>query len=225
MVHAALSFSGSQFRLPARCLPLECLRSASQVDTRANRILKNITRALFLLSLCAGSVAAQRSPATGPAQIILIRHGEEPKDNKNPHLSAAGRKRAQDLVSFITTDPEMTKLGTPVALYATRTTKHDTGVRTQETLVPLAQSLKLRVQTPFLGSHYAELAKAVLSNPRYAGKTVLICWNHETIPQLVSALGVTPEPAKWKGKVFDQVYVISYRKKNPTLQVSRYGAN
>ena len=117
----------------------------------------------------------------------------------------------------------MTRLGSPVALFATRTTKHDTGVRTQETLVPLAKALKLRVQTPYLGSNYAELAKAILANPAYAGKTVLICWNHENIPQLAAALGVVPEPKKWKGSVFDLVYIISYRNGVATLTTSRYG--
>ena len=133
-------------------------------------------------------------------------------------------QRAEDLVPFVTKDPAMTRFGLPVALFATRTTKHDTGVRTQETLVPLSKALKLRVQTPYLGSNYAELAKAILANPEYAGKSVLICWNHENIPQLTAALGVTPEPAKWKGKVFDLVYIISYKNGSAELQSSRYGA-
>ena len=90
--------------------------------------------------------------------------------------------------------------------------------------MPLSKALKLRVQTPYLGSNYAELAKAILANPEYAGKTVLICWNHENIPQLTAALGVTPEPAKWKGKVFDLVYIISYKNGSAELQSSRYGA-
>ncbi len=40
-----------------------------------------------------------------PAQIILIRHADEPADPEDPHLSPAGVKRAERLVSFITTDP------------------------------------------------------------------------------------------------------------------------
>jgi hypothetical protein len=181
-------------------------------------------RALLLLSFLTGCSGPQRSPPLRPAQIILIRHGEEPADPNDPHLSPEGIKRAQDLVPFITTDPEMTRYGAPVTLFATRTTKHDTGVRTQETLVPLAQVLKLRVQTPFLGSQYAEMARAILLNPLYAGKTVLVCWNHENIPQLTYALGVTREPEKWKGKVFDLVYIISYQNGVATLRTARYGA-
>jgi len=151
-----------------------------------------------------------QSPAPRPAQIILIRHAEKPADDANPHLSRAGMKHAQRLVSFMTTNPAMIRFGAPVAIFATQTTQHDNGQRTQETVAPLARALKLKVQTPFLGKDYAALAKLILSTPAYAGKAVLICWNHEEIPQLAAALGVTPEPPKWKGSVFDVVYVISY---------------
>ena len=167
--------------------------------------------------------APTHSPAPRPAQIILIRHAEKPADPKDPHLSRAGVKRAERLVSFITTDPAMTRLGLPVAVFATRTTKHDDGQRTQETVAPLARALKLPVQTPYLGKDYAALAKLILASPAYAGKTVLICWNHEEIPQLAAALGVTPVPPKWKQSVFDRVYVISYHDGKAALATSRYG--
>jgi hypothetical protein len=162
------------------------------------------------------------SPVPRPAQIILIRHAEKPADQENPHLSRAGVRRAERLVSFITTDPAMTRFGLPVAVFATQSTKHDNGQRSQETVAPLAGALKLPIQTPYLGKDYAALARLILGNPAYAGKTVLICWNHEEIPQLVAALGVTPEPPKWDGSVFDRVYVISYRDGKAALATSRY---
>ena len=162
------------------------------------------------------------SPVPRPAQIILIRHADKPADPEDPHLSRAGVKRAERLVSFITTDPAMTRFGLPVAVFATRTTKDGNGQRTQETVAPLGRALKLPVQTPFLGKDYASLARLILAEPAYAGKTVLICWNHEQIPQLAAALGVTPEPPKWKGSVFDRVYVISYHEGKAALATSRY---
>lgn len=161
-------------------------------------------------------------PVQRPAQIILIRHAEKPADADDPHLSRAGVKRAKRLVSFITADPAMTRFGLPVALFATRTTKDGNGRRTQETVAPLARALKLRVQTPFVGKDYAALANLILADPTYVGKTVLVCWNHEEIPELTAALGVTPEPPKWKGSVFDRVYVISYRDGKAALTTSRY---
>jgi hypothetical protein len=157
-----------------------------------------------------------------PAQIILIRHAEQPADPRDPHLSPAGLQRAERLVSFITTDPAMTRFGLPVAVFATRTTKDGNGQRTQETVAPLARMLELPVQTPFRGKDYAALANLILADPEYGGKTVLICWNHEEIPQLAAALGVTPKPPKWKESVFDRVYVISYHDGEAALATSRY---
>src|SRR2546426_12100635 len=83
--------------------------------------------------------APTHSPAPRPAQIILIRHAEKPADPKDPHLSRAGVKRAERLVSFVTTDPAMTRLGLPVAVFATRPPKHDEGQRTPETVPPRAR--------------------------------------------------------------------------------------
>jgi hypothetical protein len=167
-------------------------------------------------------IAAQPPSVPPPAYIVLIRHAEKPADPDNPHLSPKGVQRAERLVSFITTDPAMLRIGLPVAVFATQTTKDYDGQRTQETVAPLAGALKLLVQTPYHGKDYTALAKLILTNPAYAGKTVLICWNHEQITQLAAALGVTPEPPKWKGSVFDRVYVIAYHNGKAALTTSRY---
>ena len=176
----------------------------------------------ILLFLVFPTQEPAHSPVPRPAQIILIRHADKPADRKDPHLSRAGVQRAERLVPFITTNPTMNRFGLPVAVFATRTTKDDNGQRTQETVAPLARMLQLPVQSPFLGKDYAALANLILANPAYAGKTVLICWNHEEIPQLAAALGVTPEPPKWRGSAYDLVYVISYRDGRAALATSRY---
>ena len=176
-----------------------------------------VNGAILLASLLPFPLVSGQSPVRRPAQIILIRHAEKPADEDDPHLSAAGTQRAGRLVAFVKTNPAMTRFGLPVAVFATQTTKHDNGQRTQETVAPLARALKLPVRTPFLGEDYAALAKLILGNRAFAGKTVLICWNHEELPQLAAALGVTPEPSKWKGDVFDLVYVITYQGKKAVL--------
>lgn len=180
-----------------------------------------MTLAVALLSTLAMPHALP-APVARPAHIILIRHAEKPADKSNPHLSPAGERRAGWLVSFITKDSAMIRLGLPVAIFATRTTKDDNGQRTQETVAPLAKALKLPVQNPYLGKGYAKLARLVLTNPDYAGKTVLICWNHEQINNLVEALGVTPVPGKWKDSVYDRVYIISYDGDTAKLSTTRY---
>ncbi len=167
-------------------------------------------------------IGAQMRP-TGPATIVMIRHAEEPDDPNNPHLSKDGLARADRLVEFMTHDPAMIRLGTPAAIFATETTNDGNGQRTQETVAPLAKVLRLQVQTPYHGKDYDKLARRVMSDPTLAGKTVVICWNHEYLPELAAALGVTPEPSKWKAKVYDQVYVISYRDRRALLTTTRYG--
>ena len=86
----------------------------------------------------------------------------------------------------------------------------------------MANALGLSVQTPYHGKDYADLAKLILSTAAYAGKTVVVCWNHEAIPELAAALGVTPMPPKWHGSVFDSVYVISYKKGKAALTTLHY---
>jgi hypothetical protein len=167
-------------------------------------------------------VSAQLLP-TGPAAIVLIRHAEEPHDPQNPHLSKDGVARADRLVEFMTHDPAMIRLGTPAAIFATQTTNDGNGQRTQETVAPLAKVLRLQVQTPYHAKDYAKLARRVMSDPTFAGKTVVICWNHEWLPQLAAALGVTPIPPKWKAKVYDEVYVITFRDRRALLSTTTYG--
>jgi hypothetical protein len=171
-----------------------------------------------LLAISGGEPRAE----TRPAHIILIRHAEKPLDQNNPHLTPAGVERAKHLVTFVTTNNEITSLGHIAAIFATQTTKHDDGQRTQETVAPLAAALRLPVQTPFLGKGYAELARMILANPAYSGKTIFICWNHESLPELAAALGVVPMPRKWKGGVFNTVYVISYSGGKASLSVLDY---
>ncbi|MHB8520603.1 MAG: hypothetical protein ACYDH9_07580 [Limisphaerales bacterium] len=156
-------------------------------------------------------LAAAQWAVAQPAQIILIRHAEKSDDPNDVHLSPAGEKRARELVAFLTTDPKLTKHGPPVALFATQTTRHGRGQRTQETLAPLATDLQLRIEAPYLSDNYEALARMILANPKYEGKTVVICWNHEQIPQLTAALGVRPPPPKWKENIYDRVYLITYR--------------
>jgi hypothetical protein len=201
--------------------PLHGVQTAVLSFRRSERILISTILAAVWLSIIAPPIASP-APVARPAHIILIRHADKPADKDNPHLSPAGERRAGWLVSFITKDSAMTRLGSPVAIFATRTTKDDNGQRTQETVAPLAKALNLPVQTPYLGKSYAKLAKLVLTNPEYAGKTVLICWNHEQINNLVEALGVTPAPKKWKASVYDRVYIISYHGDAATLSLSRY---
>ena len=57
-----------------------------------------------------------------PAQVLLIRHGE--KLTTGADLSPDGQKRAKLLVEYFKTNPDVTKFGKPVAIYAASIRKH-----------------------------------------------------------------------------------------------------
>ena len=147
-----------------------------------------------------------------PAQIILLRHGEEPDDKAAVHLSARGEKRARALALLLAKPPLTLISNAPIAaLFATRVTRDGRSYRTGETLAPLAREIGLPVQSPFLAKDYALLARSVLTNQCFRGQTVIICWTHHNIADLAGALGAEPKPPPWKEKVFDRLYVITRR--------------
>jgi hypothetical protein len=155
-----------------------------------------------------------------PACVVVIRHGEKPKDRDAKHLSLAGEERARRLVDFLKNNSELARIGAPQFLIATHTTEDGGGLRTRETLVPLADALKVPVETPYESDHPKRLASMLLSEKMYDGKTVLICWTHERIPALIKALGIDPAPPEMGDDIYDLIYVIKYGEdKGATLQI------
>src|SRR5258708_17265722 len=85
----------------------------------------------------------------GPAEIIVIRHGEKPGDRSSKHLSPVGEKRAKELIPFFKSNADLMKHGFPAALFATRPMENGRGQRPGETLQPLAKDAGLVIQTPY----------------------------------------------------------------------------
>ena len=159
------------------------------------------------------------SGSARPAQVILLRHAEKPDDEFDLQLTERGRERARALVSFFTTAPALTNTGLPSLLFATKMTRTGKSQRPRETLEPLAAQLKLTIQTPYLAADYRALAHHVLTSPECDGKTVVICWVHEYLPELAAAFGIKPTPPAWKSRVFDRVWVIRWHEERPELQI------
>jgi phosphohistidine phosphatase SixA len=181
-------------------------------DERRRQFLA-VNALCFILLFLAGI----QSLRSHPAEIILIRHAEKPPDDANLHLTARGRERAGALAALLTTAPDFVAHGRPVALFAARSTPHGHGQRTRETLEPLATQLNLPIQMPYPAGEYAALAKYVLQEPQFDGKTVVICWVHESLPQLAAACGVKRHPARWKSSAFDRVWLITYHGQKASL--------
>ena len=164
------------------------------------------------------ALALELVAAAQPARIILIRHAEKPADALDPHLTVIGRERAQALVKWAARPEVLGTNGPLAALYAARPSAHQRGERCVETLQPLEQELKLSIRTPWLARDFQPFARALLTDESLRGRTVLVCWTHEEIPDLVAALGVTPKPAKWKSEDFQTAYLITLGGVHPKLE-------
>ena len=166
---------------------------ATRMDSR---LISTLSTLVAVLLLDATAVAA-------PKTVLVIRHADETGQPKDVGLSPRGRERASALPTLF-----HDRLPTPDAIVAARSSKHSQ--RPMQTIAPLAKSFGLRVDDRFADKEYAALAKELLTNPAYTGKTVVVCWHHGTIPQLASALGVVSPPAKWPGSRYDLVWSITF---------------
>lgn len=154
--------------------------------------------------------ASVNDPSKAPAMVFIIRHAEKPQDEKDPNLTPQGFKRAQALPSLFLQQPgakNLPRLPRPAALFASAPSKHSN--RPIETITPLAQALKLRINDAYEDRETTPIANEILSG-KYAGKVVLISWHHGEIPHLAKALGAADAPKKWDDTVFDQIWMLEW---------------
>ena len=95
-------------------------------------------------------------------------------------------------------------------LFAAAESKHSD--RPHETLEPLSNALGIKIQSQFDLSEPQDLADKVRRS--YGGETVLICWHHGAIPDLLKAFGAHPKEllprGKWPDDVFGWLIVLRY---------------
>ena len=142
-----------------------------------------------------------------PAEIILLRHAEKLPDDQNPNLSPRGVQRSLALPALLSTLSEATNHGAPAAIFAARPVAHAPSRRCLETIEPTAHEFHLSIQTPYPATQFTQLAKELMTNHAYDGRTVIVCWVHDEIPALARALGVRKVPA-WSGKTFDRLWCL-----------------
>ncbi len=138
----------------------------------------------FLASILAmgahRALPADEGSAHGPRIVMIIRHAEKPEagsGERSPDLSPRGYERAAALAKV---SPE--HFPRPDFLIATKRSKHSN--RPVETITPLSKALHERIDATFRDEAFQEVARAVLTDPKYAGKVVLIAWHHGQIPNL-----------------------------------------
>lgn len=159
----------------------------------------------FLRFPLAAAVLLAAVPVSGQVTTVLVvRHAEKmASGGKDPHLSRAGRLRAQDLA-------HAAGASGVTAIYATNF------LRTQETVAPLAAALGL---TPIVmdAGLTEQLVEDIRNNRR--GQTVLVCGHSNTVPDIVEGLsGVVVEPIP--DARYDGLYVVT-RNDNETGRATR----
>jgi phosphohistidine phosphatase SixA len=161
---------------------------------------------LVLATVSHHALRADDTSKQGPHIVMISRHAEKPDQtdgDKDPNLSKQGYERADALAKVI---PE--HFPKPDFLIATKKSK--SSARPIETITPLSKAIHENIESDYKDDDFAQEAHEVLTDPKYAGKVVLIAWHHGKIPELAKALGVKDCPDKWNSKVFDRVWEITY---------------
>ncbi len=171
-----------------------------------------------------------------PSTIYIIRHGEKPADppatapgqapptlappfgvdfqgNQNPHsLLPRGWQRSGALtVFFDPAGPPRAGLQTPATLLSPSygSQGKTAGHRTYQTIQGLSDRLGIAIASAYAEGQEPQLAANVVST--YVG-VVLICWEHDHIPSLASALPAvlgTVIPQAWPGDRFDVIWAFT----------------
>jgi broad specificity phosphatase PhoE len=135
-----------------------------------------------------------------PSLLLLMRHAEKPADPVDPDLSPAGLQRAQKLADYI---PDT--FGALDFLLASAISRHS--ARPYETIKPLSKKIGVPIDSSCADNDYGAFASALLSDPRYSGKKVLVAWHHGNIPSMADALGAPTGqyPNPWDPAVFNLI--------------------
>jgi hypothetical protein len=149
-------------------------------------------------------------------RVIILRHGEKPDEGEN--LSCQGLNRALQLPNVL-----YNKIKLPDYIYVpSLKTGKGTGVaRMYQTIVPYAVKYNLNIDTQFDVSDGNSLAKSVLKKTG----TVLIVWEHKTIPDIVQALGVDAGKLKWDGNDYDSIWIVSFKNGKAKLSYDKENIN
>lgn len=152
-----------------------------------------------------------------PSEIIIIRHADKLEQNyTGPAIDPTGYVRAVRFAFYF-----LNKFGKPDDIVTTNPSHgkaHLASIREVQTIAPLINILQQKdpriehnIYAPYPTTGYPKLAKFLLKNKHFNGEMVLVCWDHTTIPNLVSLLGVKDQLPAWPANDFDSVYILKYR--------------
>lgn len=171
--------------------------------------MKHLLCFVTLLLIFKTSVAQVPEGISSKTKIYLVRHAEKDTGN-NPQLTAAGRRRAGDLLQTLQNKNVQ-------RIYATQYR------RTQQT----GDSLRIQLQIDTLLYKADTTGQGIYDKiiaAGDAGKTILIIGHSNTVPRIIRKLGAVNFPvADIPDMEFDNLYLITYKKGRAKVKQLKYG--
>lgn len=156
-------------------------------------------------------------------KILLIRHAEKPAKDSPPYgvtrkgerskdsLEVRGWQRAGALTHLFAPANghfQHSSLARPQFLFASKPVKRRGSRRPVETITPLAEKLKIKINSTYKRSEFEQMLDDVFSRQG----VVLICWQREYIPQIASRILNKKSVPDWPEDRFDMVWVFDLQK-------------
>ena len=160
-------------------------------------------------------------PVTGPKNgtVLLIRHAEKPETGDG--LTPAGEARAKAYVEYFTNFKLNSDPLKPDEIFVAADSKNSR--RPRLTVEPLAQALKLEVNATYKDKDFLSLVNALRVG--HDGKTLLVCWHHGPMGELLQAFGAnlaTVLPGgRWPQDEYRWVVVLRYDQEGHLKEAQR----
>lgn len=171
-------------------------------------------RYLFFIVIVFQIAATSTALAQQKLRVIILRHAEKPDQGDN--LSCTGLNRALKLPAVINA-----KFGVPNYAYvpAPAVGKATKSLRMLQTISPLAVKYNLTLNTNYEVDDTKKLAANILKK----SGTVIVVWEHNNIPDIISALGVDTKKLKWRGDDFDSLWIVTVNGQKTQLTQDEQG--
>ena len=159
-------------------------------------------------------------------KIMLVRHAEKPAkvpppygvtrkgDRSKESLEVRGWQRAGALIGLFApvNGHHPPALARPQFLYASKPLRRKGSRRPIETITPLAEKLKIEINSDFQRSEFEDMLEEALS----CKGVVLICWQREYIPEIALDIldGRNLAPSEWPEDRFDVTWVFDLNRRS-----------
>ena len=149
-----------------------------------------------------------------PAQVVLIRHAEKPASGDE--LSRLGEERAKALVHYLATNFDVNLYGPISAIFAAKPPSSHGSMRSIETVTPYARATGLQINVRFDKYDLKKMVKQIEDDSTLNGKTVLICFDHDSLWEIADDFGL--DSPLWDKKSYDRTWLITFLGGRPKLR-------